>query len=101
MNMTLVYLDRLQAAYDGASDYRIAKLLGVGTSTIYTYRKEKSYMDVNIAYRLAMLINADPAVVIAETQLDHKQKPESEHLYRWILEVSKIPEAPALPRFQA
>lgn len=100
MNMTIEYLNRLQATYDGASDYRMAKMLGIGTSTISNYRKEKSFMDFSIAYRLALLIDEDPAKVIAETQLDHVQKPEAEQLFKWILEVSKMAETPALPRFQ-
>lgn len=101
MNKTIEYLNRLQAAHDGASGYRMAKLLGITESAIYKYRKEKSFMDINIAYRLATLINEDPAKVIAETQLDHIEKPESVSFYNWILEVSNTPEAPALPRFQA
>ncbi len=58
-------------------------------------------MDVNIAYRLALLIDEDPAKVIAETQLDHPQKPETEQLFKWVLKVSQTPGTPALPRFQA
>lgn len=101
MNMTIAYLDRLQATYDGASDYKMSKMLGIGTSTICNYRKERSFMDINIAYRLAILIKENPAKVIAETQLDHKQKPESELLFQWMLDVSKRPETPAPPSFQA
>ncbi|WP_412470539.1 MULTISPECIES: hypothetical protein [unclassified Halobacteriovorax] len=100
MNKTIEYLERLKATYDGASGYRMAKLLGISEAAIYKYRKELSFMDVNIAYRLAILIDEDPAKVIAETQLDHPQKPETEHLFRWVLEVSKTPGAPELPRVQ-
>lgn len=98
--MTLVYLDRLQAAYDGASGYRAAKLLGISQQTISKYRHQQSFMSVKVAYRLALLINEDPAKVIAETQLDHIEEPESEHLFRWMLEVSKMAGAPEMPRFQ-
>ena len=101
MNKTIYYLDRLQAAYDGASGYRMAKLLNISETAIYKYRKQQSFMDVNIAYRLAALIDEDPAKVIAETQLDHPQKPETEQLFKWVLELSKTAGVPALPRFQA
>jgi len=97
MNMTIEYINRLQAAYDGASDYKAAKLLGVKQQTISNYRKERNFMSVNIAYRLAVLIEEDPALVIAETQLDHAQDPESVSMFSWMRDISRRSDCPAMP----
>jgi len=97
MNKTIEYINRLQAAYGGASGYKMAQLLNISDAAIYKYRSEKSFMSVNVAYRLALLINEDPAVVIAETQLDHINDPESVSMFQWMLDVSQQSNTPAMP----
>jgi transcriptional regulator with XRE-family HTH domain len=69
-NWTNRYLDALSLAMDGASDYRLAQVLGVNTSAISNYRNRGGGFDNKMAFKIAGLLNLDPLDVIVNIEWD-------------------------------
>lgn len=59
------FLSRLQKSHGVSSDYKLAKLLGLTRQTISAHKsgRAKHFSD-ETAYRLAVLLNEDPAYVL-------------------------------------
>jgi transcriptional regulator with XRE-family HTH domain len=64
------YLDRLAAQLGGASDYRLAKVLGVAHGAVSRYRAGDGQFDVRVAWRCAELLGIDAKEIIAAVQLE-------------------------------
>lgn len=62
---TIDFLDAIRRRYD-CSDYRAAKMLGIGRGTASSYRCGRSMMSEAVAIRAAELLDLDPAYVLAE-----------------------------------
>lgn len=65
MTTTIEFLDLLKAAYHLDSDYKVAKLIGMTTSSVSAYRKKGVTFDDETACRVGTLLNLDPAFVVA------------------------------------
>lgn len=59
-------LDRAAAALEGASDYRLAKVLGVAQGAISNYRCGIRQLDDGTALRVAEIAGIPPAQLLAE-----------------------------------
>jgi predicted transcriptional regulator len=66
---TVEYLDAIKARHSLKSDYALAKLLGLSTSAIYTYRAGRGEMDSTTAVKVAELLAINPLQVIACVEL--------------------------------
>lgn len=65
MNTTLEYLDAVKSKLGGASDYRLAKVLGVAQQTVSGYRVNGFEMDDKVCLKVAEILGIDAAIVLA------------------------------------
>lgn len=86
MKTTIEFLDELKARNNGASDYAIAKLLGVTRACTSSYRTGRSYFDDKTAIRVAELLEIDPAQIIACVHYERAKKAEEKAIWKGILE---------------
>lgn len=70
----------------GTTDYGLAKMLGVGPSTISNYRVGRSHPDEVMAPRLAELAGLDPLQVVAWMQAERSRSEEGRATWRAIAE---------------
>ncbi|WP_414708876.1 helix-turn-helix domain-containing protein [Roseateles sp.] len=78
-------LERAKTATGGASDYRIAQLLGVPRTTISNYRTGLRVPENPIAMRLADLCGLDPVEVVASVNLERAKSETDRELWKMIL----------------
>lgn len=86
MNTTIEFLDALKASNGGASDYAIAKILGVSHQTVSRYRIGKDFLGDSTAIRVANLLKIDPAYVIACAHAERSKKAEEKAVWLSIME---------------
>jgi len=77
MNMTNRLLDEAKGALQVPSDYALAKRLGMHHSTISGYRAQRSQLDVDACFRIAEVLNREPAAIIAAVEAERATKPEA------------------------
>lgn len=65
MNTTIQFLNALKARNGGASDYAIAKILGLTHQAVSRYRVGKEFLGDSTAIRVAKLLEIDPSYVVA------------------------------------
>lgn len=85
MLSTLDLLDRAKSATGGASDYRIAQLLGVTRGAVSNYRNGVTVPENPIAMRLADLCGLDPVEVVASVNLERAKSETDRELWEMIL----------------
>ena len=76
MTTTLQFLDAVKARHSIESDYKLAKLMGVGQQTISNYRNRKSTMDDSMVLKVANLLEEDPGIVLAAVHAERAKRPE-------------------------
>lgn len=76
MNTTNQYLDAVKARYGLASDYAIAKKLGISPQSVKNYRNGRTSMDENVSVLVADALKIDPEQVIIAAQIEREKKPE-------------------------
>lgn len=77
MRTTIEFLDALKARNGGASDYKIAKILGVTQQSVSRYRTGRDFFGSEIAIKVANLLQLDIGYVLACTHLERaKSEPE-------------------------
>lgn len=96
MNTTQTYLTKLQAKYDGASQYKAANILGVSHQAITNYKKGYRQMNEEVATKMAHELGLDPVKMYAEVRTETAESPETRHFWGRILEMSKTMPALAL-----
>jgi transcriptional regulator with XRE-family HTH domain len=70
------YLDAVKHRHGLESDYQLAKVLGVGHSTISHYRTGRSVMDATMCVKLAELLAVPAIEVIAAAEVERATRPE-------------------------
>lgn len=84
-------IEQIKAKHRLPSDYAVAKLLEISTTTISHYRNRGSNMDVATAFKAAELLEVDPALLIAEMELKRaKTSTARETLSRYIKSASAL-----------
>ncbi|EGR7968096.1 TPA: transcriptional regulator [Vibrio vulnificus] len=73
MNYTNQLLDRVKSKYELSSDYKLARLLEVGTGRLANWRSGICSMDWEVAFRIADLLELDDQNVVYGL-LDDKYK---------------------------
>lgn len=73
LNLTNVMLDRYKTAFGLTSEYQLAKNLDVSHTNIYNWRKGRSQMDWDMAFKLADILQIPDQFVVFEL-LPHKIK---------------------------
>lgn len=75
------YLDAVKQRHGLESDYRLSKVLGVGTSTISNYRSGRSIMDATMCVRIAELLAVPAIEVIAAAEIERATRPEVKRVW--------------------
>jgi transcriptional regulator with XRE-family HTH domain len=70
------YLDAVKQRHGLVSDYQLAKVLGVGHSTLSNYRVGRSIMDPTMCVKLAELLAVPAIEVIAAAEVERATRPE-------------------------
>lgn len=86
MKTTIEFLDELKARKGGASDYAIAKILGVTQQTISRYRVGKDYLGDSTAIRVAELLEIRPAIIISAVHAERAKSDQEKAVWRDIFE---------------
>ena len=67
------------------SDYAIAKRLNVPNGHIVGYRNGTRHIPLEVAYKLAIMLDQDPAQVLAELEAERAKTPEAQAFWRSFL----------------
>lgn len=70
------YLDAAKARLKITSDYELAKRFGHGNGPIAEMRKGNRNIPLDIAFRLAITLEMDPAQVVADLESQREKNPE-------------------------
>jgi predicted transcriptional regulator len=81
-NTTTDLMDEVKEANGISSDYRLAKLLDVQTTTISNYRKGRSQASDEIALKMTEMIKRAPAPVLAQIAAERASSPEVAKVWR-------------------
>ena len=77
-------LERLRAAYDGASYYRIAKLIGCSEPAVAHWKHGRSGIGREYVTRVAELLGEPPEYVLACVEHEREQDPGAKKLWQRI-----------------
>lgn len=70
MTTTLELLDALKASNGGASDYAIAKLLGITQQTVSQYRTRGVPMSDSMVIKACELVGIDPVLYVVRSHVE-------------------------------
>jgi len=77
------WLDKTGETLGGASDYRLAKLLGVSTAAITAQRKGRSTtLDDDACIAIAEILQIDPLTIIADQQAERAKTEKARAFWR-------------------
>lgn len=82
---TTELLDAAKTASNSASDYALAKRLGISTGAIADVRHGKRGLPLDAAYRLAIILDRDPAQVVAELEAERETNSKKADFWRSFL----------------
>lgn len=69
------YLDAAKARLNIQSDYELAKRFAVGRSVISMVRNGERSVPLDVAFRVAIVLELDPAQVVADLEGQQKKNP--------------------------
>ncbi|KLV10623.1 transcriptional regulator [Photobacterium ganghwense] len=75
MTYTNELLDMVKSKYSLASEYKLAKKLGVSESRLYKWRKELNSMDWDMAFQIADLLGINDQIVVHSLLEDKYENP--------------------------
>ena len=70
------YLDAAKQRLNIESDYELAKRLEVGNGAISEIRKGTRHVPLEVAYKLAITLELDPAQVVADLESQREKNPK-------------------------
>jgi predicted transcriptional regulator len=85
MSVTLELLDALKASQDNASDYRVAKLLGVTQQTISKYRVGQSPISAEKMIIACELAGLDPVEWLIKLQAERAKCDAEKDIWNGLL----------------
>ena len=83
MTKTQYYILKLKEKYNIKSDYAVAKLLKIRTSSMTNYKNGRS-MSNSVAIKTAELLNIKPELIVAELEADRATTKEEKALWQSI-----------------
>lgn len=79
-------LERLRTAYDGASYYRVAKLIGCSEAAVAHWKHGRSGIGREYVTRVAELLDEAPEYILACVEHEREQDPGARKLWERIAE---------------
>jgi len=86
MKTTIEFLDELKSRNGGASDYAIAKILGITHQMVSKYRLGKDCLGDSTAIRVAELLEINPAIVVSAVHAERAKSDQEKAVWRDIFE---------------
>ncbi|MYM39643.1 hypothetical protein [Duganella qianjiadongensis] len=83
---TTEYLDAVKAKLDLPSDYALAKLFGVVTSTIIAYRHGRSAFGIEVSMKVGEILGIDGHAVYADGQIERAKNAAQMDFWKGISE---------------
>lgn len=93
---TIELLTLLKAHYDGASDYAIAKKLGIQPQTVYHWKAGRYFMSDEIGIRAAELLGLDPDIVLLDLHIERESGNVTSPVWKSIRDRLEMAAAPAV-----
>ena len=84
MRSIIEVLDRAKAVQKVRSDYKLSLTLGIGESSLSSYRRGLVLPDEINCIKLAAAMHEDPALLVAEMQAQRAKTPELKKLWSGI-----------------
>jgi len=78
-------LDAAKDALKLASDYALAKRLGIPRNGIPEMRKGTRAIPLDVAYKLAIILDRDPGQLVAELEAERERNPQRAEFWRSFL----------------
>lgn len=91
------WIDQVSQAMDGASDYRIAKTLGISHATISRYRNGGGTLDTEVCVKVAQVLGIEPLRVIADQEEQRARTPAKRRWWHQIATAAAVILSVALP----
>lgn len=85
MLSTVELIERAKARAGNVTDYRLAKMIGVPSSTICNYQHGRSKPANPIAMRLAEIAGVDPVAAIAAVNIERTNSDDDRRVWELIL----------------
>lgn len=76
------YFEAVKAALNIQSDYELAKRFGVSRGAIHDMKNERRPVPNDIAFRVAITLQADPAEVVADLESQREKNPTRQAFWR-------------------
>lgn len=92
-------LDKAKVLHRLSSDYKLALVMGVSSSSLTSYRHGKTLPDARVIRLICDLTGDDPAVVAAEIEADRAKNDEAREL--WSMVARRLRTASAAGIFSA
>lgn len=96
---TKTLLANLKAANDGASDYRVAKILGVKPQTVSQWKTGKATMGDESGIKAAQLLGLDAKKVLLDLHIERDAGNAASPVWKAIREHLNMAAAPAVVGF--
>jgi len=76
------YIDAAKHALNLPSDYALAKALGIPNANIVGIRNETRHIPVDVAFRIAITLQIDPAQVVADLEAQRAKNPKKREFWQ-------------------
>lgn len=76
------YLDATKARLQITSDYELAKRLEIPNANIPGMRRGERHLPLDVAYRIAITLELDPAAVVADLEGQREKNPKRAAFWR-------------------
>lgn len=86
MKTTLDFIEAVSRKLGGASDYAVAKALGITRASVSRYRNGHGGFDDETALKVARVLDIDPAAVAAASHAERAKTPEVRQMWASIFD---------------
>ena len=76
------YLDAAKTKIGITSDYELSKRLNIHRGWIPAIRRSERHIPLDVAYKLAIILELDPAQVVAELEAERETNPARADFWR-------------------
>jgi len=93
---TKTLLTAIKDANGGASDYAVAKLLGVAKQNVSAWKNGKAFMSDAVGIRAAELLGLDPDIVLLDLHIEREAGNVTSPVWKSIRDRLEMAAAPAV-----
>lgn len=83
---TSEYLDAVKDRLEIASDYALAKVLGIARESINAFRSGRSAMGIETCMKVGEILHVDGQAIYAQGQIERAKKPEIRQFWESVSE---------------